>query len=86
VSYILLGELAILTLAAIPLGFVIGRGLGVFMVAGFQTELYRIPLIIEPGTYAFASMVVLASAVVSAFIIQRKINRLDLVEVLKTKE
>ena len=47
------------TLAAIPLGFLIGRGLGAFMVAGFQTELYRIPLIVEPGTYAFAAIVVL---------------------------
>jgi putative ABC transport system permease protein len=86
VSYILLGELAILTVAAIPVGFLIGRGLSVFMVAGFQTELYRIPLIIEPATYAFAATVVLASAVISGLMIQRKINRLDLVEVLKTKE
>jgi putative ABC transport system permease protein len=86
VSYILLGELALLTLAAIPLGFYIGRWLAVFMVAGFQTDLYRIPLIIEPRTYAFAAIVVLVSAVVSALMIQRKINRLDLVEVLKTKE
>jgi putative ABC transport system permease protein len=85
-SYILLGELAILTLLAIPAGFVIGRGLSVFMVAGFQTDLYRIPLIIAPGTYTFAAIVVLASAAVSALMIQRKINRLDLVEVLKTKE
>jgi putative ABC transport system permease protein len=86
VSYILLGELAILTLTSIPIGFVIGRFMSVFMVAGFQTELYRIPLIIEPGTYTFAAIVVLASAVVSGLMVQRKINRLDLVEVLKTKE
>jgi putative ABC transport system permease protein len=86
VSYILLGELAILTLAAIPAGFVVGRRLGVFMVAGFQSDLYRIPLVIEPATYAFAAVVVLVSAVVSSLMILRKINRLDLVEVLKTKE
>lgn len=86
VSYILLGELAILTLLAIPVGFLIGRGLSSFMVAGFQTDLYRIPLVIEPGTYTFAAVVVLVSAVVSALMILRKINRLDLVEVLKTRE
>lgn len=86
VSYILLGELAILTLLAIPAGFLIGRGLSNFMVAGFQTDLYRIPLIIEPGTYTFAAVVVLVSSVVSALMILRKINRLDLVEVLKTRE
>jgi putative ABC transport system permease protein len=56
------------------------------MVAGFQTELYRIPLVIEPRTYSFAAIVVLVSAVVSGAMTQRKINRLDLVEVLKTKE
>ncbi|MGH9629533.1 MAG: ABC transporter permease, partial [Bryobacteraceae bacterium] len=86
VSYILLGELAILTLAALPIGFLIGRWLSAFMVAGFQTELYRIPLIIEPGTYSFAAIVVLVSAIVSGLMILRKINRLDLVEALKTKE
>jgi putative ABC transport system permease protein len=86
VSYILLGELATLTLAAIPLGFWIGRRLGVFMVAGFQSELYRIPLVIEPATYAFATVVVLASTIVSGLMMQRKITRLDLVAVLKTKE
>jgi putative ABC transport system permease protein len=86
VSYILLGELAILTLAALPAGFLIGRWLSQIMVAGFQSELYRIPLIIQPDTYTFAAIVVLVSSIVSGLMIQRKINRLDLVEVLKTKE
>ena len=86
VSYILLGELTILTLASIPIGFVIGRQLGKLMVAGFQSELYRIPLVIAPDTYALAAIVVLASALVSGFIIQQKIKHLDLVEALKMKE
>jgi putative ABC transport system permease protein len=86
VSYILLGELAILTLLAIPFGFVIGRALGGFMVSGIQTDLFRIPLVINAETFAFATIVILASTVVSALAIVRKINRLDLVEVLKTRE
>jgi len=86
VSFILLGELAILTLAAIPIGFLIGRWLGALMVAGFQSELYRIPLVVAPETYAMAAIVVLASALVSGFIIQHKVKHLDMVEALKMKE
>ena len=86
VSFILLGELTVLTLAAIPIGFLIGRWLGALMVAGFQSELYRIPLVIAPETYAMATIVVLASALVSGFIIQHKVKHLDMVEALKMKE
>jgi putative ABC transport system permease protein len=86
ISFVLLGELALLTLTGIPLGFVIGRALGVLMMMGFQTELYRFPLIINPDTYALAASVVLASAVLSGLIVRRKLDRLDLVAVLKTKE
>jgi putative ABC transport system permease protein len=86
VSYILLGELAILTLAAIPLGFVIGRWMGAWMVAGFQSDLYRIPLVVAPATYAFAAIVVIASALFSAVVLQRKIVHLNMVEALKMKE
>ncbi|MCW5964336.1 MAG: FtsX-like permease family protein [Bryobacterales bacterium] len=86
ISFILLGELAVLTLAGIPLGFVIGRSLGALMLMGFQTELYRFPLIIQHSTYAFAATVVLVSALLSGWIVRRKLDHLDLVAVLKTKE
>lgn len=86
ISFILLGELAVLTLAGIPLGFVIGKGLGAMMLMGFQTDLYRFPLIVNPSTYAFGATVVLISALVSGFIVRRKLDHLDLVAVLKTKE
>jgi putative ABC transport system permease protein len=86
ISYILLGELAVFTLAAIPMGFLIGRGLCAYMVTTIQTDLFRIPFIIEPSTYAFAATVVLVSAAVSGLIVRRKLDKLDLVAVLKTKE
>jgi putative ABC transport system permease protein len=86
VAYILLGELAILTLVALPAGAVIGRALGAFMVRGLQTDLFRIPMVIDESTYAFAAVVVLTSAVVSSLAMLRKIFKLDLVEVLKTRE
>jgi putative ABC transport system permease protein len=86
ISYILLGELGVLTLAAIPLGFLIGRGLCAYIASSIESDLYRVPLILEPSTYAFAAVVVLVSAVVSGLIIRRKLDRLDLVAVLKTRE
>lgn len=86
IAYILLGEMALLTLAAIPAGFLIGRALCAQMIQGLQTDLFRIPLIVEPRSYSFAAIVVLASGVFSALAIKRKLDCLDLVAVLKTKE
>ncbi|MEJ2314891.1 MAG: FtsX-like permease family protein, partial [Nitrospirota bacterium] len=86
ISYILLGELAILTLAAIPTGFIIGNGLCAYIVTRLSTDLFRVPLVIEPSTYAFSATVVLGSASVSGLIVKRKLDKLDLVAVLKTKE
>ena len=86
ISYILLGELGLLTLIAIPLGFVVGRGICTLFVNGARSELYRIPLIIHPSTYAFAATVVLASALLSGWLVRRKLDRLDLIAVLKTRD
>ena len=86
ISYILLGELAVLTLAAIPVGFLIGWALGFTMLQQMATEMYRIPLNIQPSAYAIAAVVVIASAVLSGLIVRRRLNRLDLIEVLKTRE
>ena len=55
IAYILLGELLLLTLAAIPPGYLLGYGLCSYLVAGLNTDLYRIPLVIRPATYAFAA-------------------------------
>ncbi|MCW5978057.1 MAG: ABC transporter permease [Bryobacteraceae bacterium] len=86
ISYILLGELAILTLAALPLGFLVGWALCANMVASFQTDLYRFPLILEPASYAYAATAVLVSALISGLIVRRRLDHLDLVAVLKTRE
>ncbi len=86
IGYILLGELGLLTLIAIPLGFVVGRSICTLFVNGARSELYRIPLIIHPSTYAFAATVVLASALLSGWLVRRKLDRLDLIAVLKTRD
>lgn len=86
VSYILLGELGILTLVALPIGFAIGRGLCAYTIMGLQTDLFRIPLVIDSSTYSFSAAVVVASAVISALIVRRRVDHLDLVSVLKMRE
>jgi putative ABC transport system permease protein len=86
VAYILLGELGLLTLAAIPLGMLFGYGLCAYMAYAFDTDLYRIPLVLGMNVYAFAGLVVIASFVISAIMIVRNLAHLDLVAVLKTKD
>jgi putative ABC transport system permease protein len=41
---------------------------------------------IEPATFALAAAVVLVSAAVSGLIVRHRLDHLDLVAVLKTKE
>jgi putative ABC transport system permease protein len=86
IAYILLGELAVITLAAIPLGFFIGYWLCAYVAHALASDLFRVPMVIELKTYAIAAAVVIFSAIVSGLIIRRKLDHLDLVEVLKTKE
>ena len=86
ISYILLGELGFLTMAAILPGFLIGLGLAAYLIANLQTDLFRVPLIVEPRTYAFSATVVLISALISGIIVWRRLDHLDLIAVLKTKE
>jgi putative ABC transport system permease protein len=82
----LLGEIALLTLAALPLGCLAGWLLAGFIVAGFETELYRVPFVIEPATYGRAMAVGVLATAISAFLVRRRIDRLDLIAVLKTRE
>lgn len=86
ISYILLGELALITLVAIPLGFLMGYWLCGYIAQALASDLFRVPLVIEPKTFSLAAAVVLASASISGLIVRRKLDRLDLVEVLKTRE
>jgi putative ABC transport system permease protein len=86
VAYILLGEMALFTLFAIPLGFLIGYGLCAYMAFQFDSDLYRIPLVLGINVYAFSALVVILSSIVSAVMIWRNLADLDMVAVLKSKE
>jgi len=86
VAYILLGELGLLTLVAIPLGMLIGYGLCAYLAFQFDTDLYRVPLVLGINVYAFSALVVIVSAIISAIMIWRNLAHLDMVAVLKSKE
>lgn len=86
ISYILLGEVAFLILLGLPLGCLAGLGLAWVMTSSFETELYRVPLLIEPSTYGYAMLITLAAAAGSALFVGRRLAGLDLVAVLKTRE
>lgn len=83
---VLLGELSILVLSAIPVGLVFGRGLALFIMSSFSTETVRMPIVIEPVTYTVAVMVVLTAAVLSFALVSRMLSKLDLVGVLKARD
>jgi putative ABC transport system permease protein len=86
ISYILLGELGLLTLLALPFGFLFGRGLCIYIAKAVESDLFRIPVVIQASTYTLGAAVVLISASVSGLIVRHRLDHLDLVGVLKTKE
>ena len=86
VSGVLFGELGIVVLLAQPLGWLIGYGIASAMAAAFSSDLYRVPFVVQRDVYAIASLVVCAAALVSAWAIRGRINNLDMIEVLKTRE
>lgn len=86
VSSVLLVELALIVAIAQPVGWLAGYGFAVLMIRGFESDLFRIPLVITQSTYATASLVVIASAMVSALLVRRRVDTLDLIRVLKTRD
>ncbi|MES9973308.1 MAG: ABC transporter permease, partial [Candidatus Thiodiazotropha sp.] len=86
ISYILLGEAALLILVGLPLGCFVGHGLGWVMTSAMDSELYRIPLVIKAATDATAVLVTLGATAFSAAVVRRRLDHLDLIAVLKTRE
>jgi putative ABC transport system permease protein len=86
VSLLLLGELAIELLLAIPIGLAMGWGLAWLLTTLTHTEMFSIPVVISTTTYGIATLTVLLSGILSALIVRRRIDALDLIGVLKTRE
>jgi putative ABC transport system permease protein len=86
ISFMLLGEQGFLALASVPVGFVIGYGICALLTGAMQTELYRMPLVVNPRTYALAVLIVGLACMATGALLYRRLSRLDLVAVLKTRE
>jgi putative ABC transport system permease protein len=86
VAVILLGEQGVLTLLAIPVGFGFGAAVCWLLVTRLSTELYRIPFVLSARTFLFAALVVALAGLASGGLVARRLNRLDLISVLKTRE
>lgn len=85
-AYVLLGELGVITLLALPIGGYFGYYLAQAISEGFSTDLYQIPAIVAPDSYGAAALAVLIAAAVSGWIIKRDVDRIDPVSALKTRE
>lgn len=86
VAYILLGELGIQTLLALPVGCLFGYGLAFIMSPMLKTDMYDFPFIINDPTYGVSVLVVTIAAVICGLMVRRRVYKLDLVSVLKTRE
>jgi putative ABC transport system permease protein len=86
VSLVLLGELGTLVVLALPLGCLLGLGFSMLLAAQLSSDLFRIPVIVAQSSYAVAALVVLAASAATALVVRRRLDHLDLVAVLKTKE
>jgi putative ABC transport system permease protein len=86
VAAVLVGELAILTLLALPAGLLVGAGFAAAIIQAVNTEFVRLPLILTPGNFALAVLIVTGASLISALLASRRLNQLDLVGVLKARD
>jgi len=86
ISGVLLGELGVQLALGVPFGLVLGRWWAAAYAAAIDHEMMRFPFYVAPRTYAAAAAIALAAGLVSALLVRRKLDRLDLVEVLKSAE
>lgn len=86
ISTILLGEIGTITLLGLPFGLVMGYWFAWILTLFLDQEVFRFPFVIARSTYGLAAGTVLAASIVSALIVRRKLDDLDLIAVLKSKE
>jgi putative ABC transport system permease protein len=86
ISSILIGELAVQVIIGIPIGLWFGRTLVIGMLLASDQEAFRFPMNVSAHTYAVAALVTTLAAIGSALLVRRKLDKLDLIEVLKTRE
>ncbi|MCZ7640904.1 MAG: ABC transporter permease [Verrucomicrobia bacterium] len=86
VGTVLITELVILALISVPVGLLLGTGFATAIVNAVNTETVRLPVILTSSNYAFAVATVAVASTGSALVVLRRLNRLNLVGVLKAPE
>lgn len=86
VAFLLFSEQGLITLVAIPVGWVLGYWLSWALVNAFVTESYRIPFLVDTSTFLFSAAATIMAAVLSSLVVRRRLNRYDLISVLKTRD
>lgn len=86
VSHILFAELAAVVALGVPIGVVLARWLVVALLGARHNESFDLPAIVSPSTLATAALFVAASALASACLVRRRVDRLDIVSALKARE
>ena len=86
ISLILLSELALLTLAALPFGWMLGYAMAAAVFQTVQSEVYRFPLYVSAAATAWASLGIIAASLLAGLVVRRRLDRLDLIAVLKVRE
>lgn len=86
VATLLLGEQALITLCAIPMGWFIGYWLAFAVASSLESDLYRIPFVIDPRTYLVSAVIIIVAAFASGLLVKRRLDQIKIVDVLKTRE
>lgn len=86
VGLVLIGELALLVIASVPFGCLIGYGMAQLMTAMFSSDLFRLPFDPSRASYGWSVVVVLLAAMGTATVVARRVQRLDMVRVLKARD
>lgn len=86
VAGILFGEFAIEIALGVPIGLMLSQGIIELIARLHSSESFQIPAVVGVRTYLAAVAVVVAAAAASAYVVRRRLDRLDLVAALKTRE
>ena len=85
-AFVLLGELILLTLVALPIGMLGGQAFAQIIAEAFSTDLYQVPADVPLSAHAGAAVAVLLATAASALIVKRDLDRLDIVHALKSRD
>ncbi|MDD7971460.1 ABC transporter permease [Roseinatronobacter alkalisoli] len=86
VGFVLIGEMMLLTLLAVPLGWVMGYAFAQGMVDAISTDVVQLPFVISRRTYALAALVVVGASLAAVLLVRRRLDRVDLVSALKARD